>query len=98
MWNIEINELDFIKQRATDFLKKTNELEQYKKIIVVKVTNNIFAIKSETNNISFYMNKEWEQLFSTLWIYKDLWKKNILTILKSYDTKKKKIVADTTIW
>ena len=76
MWNLEqkeTNQLDFIKQKAIDFLKKTWELQEYKKIIPVKITNNIFAIKSETWNISFYINSKWEQLFSTLWIYKDLW-------------------------
>jgi len=85
MWNIErkeINQLEFIKQKAIEFLKKTWELQEYKKIISVEITSNIFAIKSETWNISFYMNSKWEQLFSTLWIYKDLWKEKYNEYLK----------------
>ena len=85
MWNIEkkeINKLEFVKQKAIDFLKKTWELQEYKKVIPVKITDKIFAIKSETWNISFYMNTKWEQLFSTLWIYKDLWEEKYNKYLK----------------
>ena len=70
--NKKLEELEFIKHKAIDFLKNTGELEQYKKIIVVKISDNVFGIKSETNNISFYMNAKGEQLFSTLGLYKDL--------------------------
>ena len=85
MWNIEnkeVNQLEFIKQKAIEFLRKTWELKEYKKIIPVEITSNIFAIKSETWNISFYMNSKWEQLFSTLWIYKDLWEEKYNEYLK----------------
>ncbi len=86
----EVNNLEFIKKRAIEFLKWTWELKEYKEIIVVKITNNVFAIKSETNNISFYMNEKWEQLFSTLWIYKDLWKEKYNNYLKKLWYKEEK--------
>jgi len=85
MWNIEqkeINQLDFIKQKAIDFLKKTWELQEYKKIIPIEITSNIFAIKSETWNISFYMNNYWEWLFSTLLLHQKLWEEKYNKHLK----------------
>ena len=85
MWNIEnkeINQLEFIKQKVIDFLEKAWKLKEYKKIIPIKVTNNIFAIKSQTWNISLFFSNKWEYLYWTADIYKHLWKEKYDKYLK----------------
>jgi len=75
MLNIEKKEwLNVVRNTVINrFLKEwLIKQEEIKDIWVREVKEWIFAVWKK--NVWLYTNKEWQTIFSTLWIYKDLWK------------------------
>ena len=91
MWNIERKEwIDTIKDIVINrFLKGwLIKKEEIKYIWVREIKEWIFAVWKK--NVWLYTNKEWKTIFSTLWIYKDLWQEKYTNYLKKLWYKEKK--------
>jgi len=84
MWNIEIKESNLeqiksivIKRFLDEKLIKNTEK---KDIWIKEIKEWIFVVWKK--NIWLYVDSKWETLFSTMWIYKDLWEEKYNKYLK----------------
>lgn len=92
MWSIEKNRnsLEQIKNILINRLLKEHIIKNSEKgdIWLKEIKKWVFAVWKK--NVWLYVNDKWETLFSTMWIYKDLWEKKYNEYLKKLWYKEEK--------